>query len=369
MGLHLIPSDTKINFVGIRKISYAISIILILIGLASLVVKGGPRYGIDFAGGIVVQVQFNNAVSDEEVKAALSEANLPGLVVQSSGDDAHDYLLRIANQDNITADQVEETIATAFGENLPGQAFSTPRTEMVGPKVGADLRSQALQALYLATLLMSVYISGRFENRWGTALVMALALGGSMYVLDILGMPKFWQVPGVMAVTIGVFWWQKLAFALGAMFSTIHDILITVGIFSLLDKEFDLTIIAALLTVVGYSLNDTIIVFDRIRENLLSSKDPLGDIINRSINQTLSRTVLTSGTTLLVIVALLFLGGSIIFDFALALFIGVFVGTYSSIFVASPVLLFFEDTIRSRQEAEEEKRKRDARLKRGTAHV
>lgn len=369
MGLHLIPSDTRINFVGIRKISYAVSVILLVIGMASLVIKGGPRYGIDFAGGIVVQVQFESAVSDEQVKAALAEANLPGLVVQSIGDDSRGYLLRAANQDGMTSDQVEEAIAAAFARNLPGQVFDTPRSEMVGPKVGADLRSQALQALYLATLLMSVYISGRFENRWGTALVMALALGGSMYVLDLLGMPKGWQVLGVMIVTVGVFWWQKLAFALGAMFSTIHDILITVGVFSLLDKEFDLTIIAALLTVVGYSLNDTIIVFDRIRENLKLSKDPLGGIINRSINQTLSRTVLTSGTTLLVILALLALGGDIIFDFALALFIGVLVGTYSSIFVASPVLLFFEDTIRSRQEADEEKKKQEARLKRTTAHV
>jgi preprotein translocase subunit SecF len=369
MGLHLVPFDTKINFVGVRKISYAVSIILLLVGLASLVIKGGPRYGIDFAGGIVVQAQFENSVSDEQVKTALSETGLPGLMAQSIGDDSKGYLLRIADQDNLTADQVEKIISEAFASGLPGEAFSTPRTEMVGPKVGADLRSQALQALYLATLLMSVYISGRFENRWGTALIMALALGGSMYVLDSLGMPKFWQVIGVMAVTIGIFWWQKLAFALGALFSTIHDTLITVGVFSLLNKEFDLTIIAALLTVVGYSLNDTIIVFDRIRENLKLSKNPLGDIINRSINQTLSRTVLTSGTTLLVIVALLTLGGDSIFDFALALFIGVLVGTYSSIFVASPVLLFFEDTIRSRQEVEEEKRKQAARLKRGTAQV
>ena len=369
MGLHLIPNDLKINFVGFRKISYAFSCLLILIGLISLLAKGGPSYGIDFAGGIVVQIKFDQPISDAEVKTSLAGSGMPDLVVQSMGDDSTTYLLRLANRDNLSAAQVRESVSMALGNNLPEQTYEIQRLEMVGPKVGSDLRAKALEALYLATLLMSVYISGRFEHRWGTALLMAIILGGSMYLLDFLNVPKLWQILAATLITIAVCWRLKLAFALGAMLSILHDLLVTVGIFSLLDKEFDLAIVAALLTVIGYSLNDTIIVFDRIRENLQTGKDALSDLVNRSINQTLSRTVLTSGTTLLVILALLALGGDSIFDFALVLFVGVLVGTFSSIFVASPILLFFENTIRARQELEEERKKQAARKKRQTAHV
>ena len=184
------------------------------------------------------------------------------------------------------------------------------------------------------------------------------------YGAQLLGLPQINKMAVVLfavIVTMLLCWKFKLIFALGAIVSILHDVLITVGLFSILDKEFDLTIIAALLTLVGYSLNDTIIVYDRIRENLRNdSVSPFADIINRSINQTLSRTVLTSGTTLLVIVALLIWGGGIIFDFSLVMFIGVIVGTASSIFVASPVLLAFSDSIdRNSFRPKEDKRARD----------
>jgi preprotein translocase subunit SecF len=354
MGLHLVPNNLNINFVGFRKISYVVSAALIIIGVCSMIIKGGVNYGIDFAGGTVIQIKFDNVISDETIKNALTDSKLPGLVVQGFGDDSKGYLLRVAMQEQTTAAAIRESVDSDLKNKLPGENYEIQRLEIVGPKVGADLRSKALAALYLATLLMSVYVSGRFEHRWGTALIMAIALSGSMYILDLLGLPKGWQVLGVAIITLVICWKLKLAFALGAMISILHDLLITVGFFSLLDKEFDLTIIAALLTVVGYSLNDTIIVFDRIRENFRANKkEPLATVINSSINQTLSRTVLTSGTTLMVIAALLILGGDIIHDFALALLVGVLIGTFSSIFVASPILMAFENTLRARQAKED----------------
>jgi preprotein translocase subunit SecF len=213
---------------------------------------------------------------------------------------------------------------------------------MVGPKVGSDLRTKAVEALYFAVLLIAIYISGRFEQRWFAAAIMAGGLFAGISALQLLGMSTSVLIFGALFITLGLCWYLKLNYALGAIVALIHDVMITVGIFSLLGKEFDLTIIAALLTIIGYSLNDTIIVFDRIRENLIGKiSDSLAETINISINQTLSRTILTSGTTLLVVAALFAFGGGVIHDFALALLIGVGVGTYSSIFVASPILLGF----------------------------
>jgi preprotein translocase subunit SecF len=362
MGLHLVPNDLNINFVGFRRISYLVSAILIIAGISSIIIKGGLRYGIDFAGGAVIQIKFENAISDETIKNALADSELPGLIVQGFGDDSTGYLLRVAMQDNASAAAIRESMDVDLKNKLPGETYEIQRLEIVGPKVGADLRSKALGALYLATLLMAVYVSGRFEHRWGMGVLMAVGLSAGIYLLDLLGMPKGWQVSGVALITLFICWKLNLAFALGALISILHDLLVTVGLFSILDKEFDLTIIAALLTVVGYSINDTIIVYDRIRENFKADrKDSLASVINNSINQTLSRTVLTSGTTLMVIVALLILGGDIIHDFALALLIGILTGTFSSIFVASPILMTFENTLRSRQTKEEEESRLAAR--------
>ena len=189
-----------------------------------------------------------------------------------------------------------------------------------------------------------MYISGRFEQRWTAAAVMAAALAGGRLrprpPLAWTWAGSFWPL---WPSPWGCAWYLKLNYALGAVAALIHDVMITVGLFSIMGKEFDLTIIAALLTIVGYSLNDTIIVFDRIRENNLANKDrkSFGAVINLSVNQTLSRTIMTSGTTLLVVLCLYVMGGSVIHDFALALLIGITVGTYSSIFVASPILLGF----------------------------
>ena len=217
------------------------------------------------------------------------------------------------------------------------------RLEMVGPKVGKDLREKALFAMFYALLFITIYISGRFELKWLISAVMAGALIGAVYVFKLFDVSIPFLIVAALAVTLILFRFLELKYAMGAIVALIHDVIITVGVFSIFDKEFTLPIIAALLTIIGYSLNDTIIVFDRIRENLKKHhKQPLNFIINRSINETLSRTILTSMTTLFVVVTLFVLGGGIIHDFAFALIIGVLTGTYSSIYVASPILLIWQ---------------------------
>ncbi|MGE4193469.1 MAG: protein translocase subunit SecF [Pseudodesulfovibrio sp.] len=343
MGLQIIKPDTHIDFVGVRKIAFILSAIVILAGLGSLLIQGGPKYGIDFAGGIIVQVKIDKDTNVDAVKDAVKDLDLPGLVVQTLGlEGDHEYLIRTSSSD-ISSEEVRAKVTGSLSANLDGAKFDIQRLEMVGPKVGADLRAKALEALFYAVLLIAVYISGRFEQRWTAAAVMAAALAGGVYGLGLLGVDMGWLILAALAITVGLCWYLKLNYALGAVAALIHDVMITVGLFSIMGKEFDLTIIAALLTIVGYSLNDTIIVFDRIRENNLANKDrkSFGAVINLSVNQTLSRTIMTSGTTLLVVLCLYVMGGSVIHDFALALLIGITVGTYSSIFVASPILLGF----------------------------
>ncbi|GAB7080551.1 protein translocase subunit SecF [Megalodesulfovibrio paquesii] len=351
MGLRFIKDEPNIDFVGIRRICLAASVLIILVGLVSLVLKGGPRYGIDFAGGLMVQAKFEQAPDVEAIKKALESLGLPGLVVQSFGQEQdHEVLIRSGQIDR-TTDAVKAEIDTALASlNNP---HDVQRVEMVGPKVGADLRNKALEAMFYAVLLISMYISGRFEHRWWAAGAMAGGLMITVYLFNLVGIPTGGITLLLIGVTIALCFYLRLNYALGAVVALVHDVLITVGIFSLLDKEFDLTTIAALLTIIGYSLNDTIIVFDRIRENLADTKSrkSLAEIINHSINQTLSRTILTSGTTLLVVAALFLFGGGVIHDFALALLIGIGVGTYSSIFIAAAILLAFKPKVQQESAA------------------
>ncbi|THB65604.1 MAG: protein translocase subunit SecF [Desulfovibrio sp.] len=340
MGFSFIRPDTNINFVGARFAALVVSAVLILAGLGSLAVKGGPRLGIDFAGGASMKVKFAEAVEAGQVREALSGHDLPDFVVQSFGQEGdNEYLVRISSFEVEEADFLEP-LQAAF--NVVDIEF-----EMVGPGVSAELRSNALEALFYAVLLIGIYISGRFEQRWMAAGIMAAGLligikliGAGYEMIFDTGIPMSYTILGAMIIVLILSWYLKLNYALGAVVALIHDVLITVGVFSLLNKEFDLTNIAALLTIIGYSLNDTIIVYDRIRENIHTKyQGTFGQLINRSINQTLSRTLLTSGTTFAVVLCLFILGGGVIHDFALALMIGVVVGTYSSIFVASPILL------------------------------
>ncbi len=352
MGLTLIKPNVNIDFIGKRRIAFAVSILVIVLGLGSLLLKGGPKYGIDFAGGVMVQVRFVEDMEPDQIRDSLAAQNLTGLTVQSLGlAGENEYLIRTSSElpPDVVHTQVEDSLAAALGEG----AYEIQRLEMVGPKVSADLRTKAVEALFYAVLLIAIYISGRFEHRWWTAAVMAAALSAAMYLLGFFSLPMGALTLVALALALVLCWRLKLNYALGAVIALIHDVFITVGIFSLLDKEFDLSIVAALLTIIGYSLNDTIIVFDRIRENIRAKiSESFGVTINASINQTLSRTILTSGTTLLVVLSLYLLGGGVIHDFALALLIGIIVGTYSSIFVASPILLAFAPSMEIGEEEE-----------------
>jgi preprotein translocase subunit SecF len=346
MGLSIIKHETNVNFIGSRRWAYLISGLLILVGVISLISHGGPRYGIDFSGGAIVQLKFERSVELQELRSALEGVELPGLVVQRFGLEADNEFLLRSSAETLSPDQIRVQVEQALRASPSIDAFEIQRTEMVGPKVGADLRSSALEALFYAVLLIALYISGRFEQRWFAAGAMAAGLALGLYALRLLNLPMSGLIVSAMLITIGLCWYLKLNYALGAIAALVHDVMITVGVFSLLNKDFDLTIVAALLTIIGYSLNDTIIVFDRIRENLKAKISPsLGKTINTSINQTLSRTILTSGTTLLVVLCLFLFGGGVIHDFALALLIGIGVGTYSSIFVASPILLGFRPMV------------------------
>ncbi len=352
MGIELIKPNTNIDFLGVRKICATISGALILIGLVSIILKGGLRYGIDFAGGINIQVKFNEDIDTTKVADALKDSGLKGVRIQRFGQSSlHQYLIRAA----VTEDQpemVRNKVSLALKKL--NKSFEIQRLEMVGPKIGSELKEKALEAFFYAVLLISIYISGRFEQKWGTAAIMAIALSLGVYILKLIHMPISILIIAAIIITLVLCWYLKLNYALGAVVALIHDVLITVGMFSLLDKEFDLTVVAGLLTIIGYSLNDTIVIFDRIRENLREQKKKgsLFDIINRSINETLSRTILTSGTTLLVVIAMLLLGGGVIHNFALSLFIGIIVGTYSSIYIASSILVGIGPTPEKQKETE-----------------
>ena len=343
MGFSFIK-DTNIDFVGQRRIAYCISALFLAVGFASMIFGAGPRLGIDFAGGVIVQVKFEQPVEDEKLKSGLSTEKLPGLSIQSFGEGGRDYLVRFSTSDASAQDLrdgVKEALAEAFADNKS----EIVRLEMVGPKVGADLTNKALEALYYATLLIAVYISGRFEYRWLPAAIMAAVLWGGVYVAGLLGLSMGALVCVALVITVLASWKLKLNFALGAVIGLLHDVFITLGLLTLMNREIDLNVVAALLTLVGWSLNDTVIVYDRIREILRSKpKGDLASIINESINKTLSRTILTSGTTFLAVLTLFLLGGNVIYDFALTMLIGVIAGTLSSIYVSAPVLLAFGTT-------------------------
>ncbi|MBW1725684.1 MAG: protein translocase subunit SecF [Deltaproteobacteria bacterium] len=337
--MQFIKPGININFVGKRKIAFMLSLAMILISIASLVVHKGPKYGIDFAGGTLVQVKFDAPVKLADIKSGLATVNLDKSSVQGFGEHSeNEYLIR--TDGSVLTDQgfsleVQKALASSTG-----QGVTIRRVEMVGPQVGSDLREKALFAMFYALLFIAIYISGRFELKWILSGVMAGALMGAVYLLSIFNVSVPFLITAALIVTLLLFWFLELKYAMGAIVALIHDVTITVGIFSLFGKEFTLPIIAALLTIIGYSLNDTIIVFDRIRENLRKHhKDPLEIIINKSVNETLSRTILTSMTTLAVVITLFVMGGGIIHDFAFAMMIGVIIGTYSSIYVASPILL------------------------------
>jgi preprotein translocase subunit SecF len=382
--------ETHFNFVDSRKKAFILSLVLIVAGLVSLIIRGGPNLSIDFEGGTLIQVRFDKPVPIGELRDVVANSGYSGGEIQAFGQ-PNEYIIKIerisetalassklldalngayprgnwklvsareippdyssgvegGNLVVVEADSIppidelkermkekglgiilatkETSTSVAFSlpflgveakaadklkeeltAGFPGRVIEIRRTETVGPKIGEELKNRAWAAIVISIFGILFYISWRFEFK----------------------------------------------FAIGAIVALIHDVIITVGIFSVLDKEVSLSIIAALLTIVGYSLNDTIVVFDRIRENFsMRRRESYEGMINTSINESLSRTVITSLTTLIVVLFLLFLGGEVIHDFAFALMVGIIVGTYSSIYVASPILIEWQNRIAVRRKS------------------
>jgi len=349
----IVKPDANINFVGKRYIAITCSILLIIAGIVTIILRGGLNMGIDFAGGTIIHIKFKAPVNIDDIRKALKPVGIESSAIQQIGSKSdNEFLIRSNIQSEAIqslSHQVQDALAKEFGK---GKA-EILQVEMVGPKVGRDLRHKALLAIYYSLLFIAIYVSGRFELKWVTSGSIAAILIIGLKLLEALGVGYVYLTIGALVLTLILSWFFQLSYALAAILALVHDVLVTVGVFALLNKEFNLQIVAALLTIIGYSLNDTIIVFDRIRENLRREKKyNFKDLVNRSINQTLSRTILTSGTTLIVLITLFLLGGTVIRDFSFALIIGVMVGTYSSIYIASPLLILYEDfRVRGREEA------------------
>jgi preprotein translocase subunit SecF len=342
--MELIRPDINIDFVGMRLKAIILSCVLIVGSLAVVVLRGGLNLGVDFAGGTLIQMKFEKPMTPDDIRAALKELNMDQSAIQQIGPASDNEFLIRTEVSSSEMENVSQKVQEVFNKKLGAGQAIVRRAEMVGPKVGADLRMKALFAIYYSMLFIAIYISGRFELKWGTAAMMVGVLIVGVYLLEALGLNVVYLILSAILITLGFCWVLKLPFALAAVLALIHDVLITVGAFVVMDKEFTLEILAALLTIAGYSLNDTIVVFDRVRENLRKDKrQPFIETINASINQTLSRTILTGGTTLAALVFLFLFGGTVIHDFALAMIIGIVTGTYSSIFIASPLLILYED--------------------------
>ena len=302
--MEIIKPGTKIPFTKYRKIAVVLSTVVNLAILVLLFTKG-PNLGVDFAGGTMVHLKFQHKVSIPEIRQALGKSGLGESVIQDFGQDgSNEFMIRLektSGQIGALGEELRRGLDSHFGQDR----FEIRRIESVGPKVGKDLRQRGTWSVIAATLMMGVYIWIRFGFSFGA---------------------RF-----------------GLNFGLGAVAALIHDVLVTIGALLLFNYEFDLTIVAALLTIVGFSVNDTVVVCDRIRENMRKNRrESLETIINTSINETLSRTIITTGTAILVLMALFLLGGGVIRPFAFALLVGFFSGVYSTIFIASPVILLWE---------------------------
>jgi len=306
--MELIKPGSKIPFTRYRKIALIVSTIVNLVVLAFLFVKG-PNLGVDFAGGTIVQLKFQQRATIPDIRQALESVGLGGSTIQEFGQEgAFEFLVRVEKTGVEVAalsDQMKKALAGKFGADK----VEIRRVEYVGPKIGEDLRWRGTISVIAATVMMGVYIWIRFASAFGA---------------------RF-----------------GLHFGIGAVIALIHDVLVTVGALMLANYEFDLTVVAALLTIVGFSVNDTVVICDRIRENLRKiRRESLETIINTSINETLSRTILTTGTALLVLLALYLLGGAVIRPFAFALLVGFTSGVYSTIFIASPVILLWDKSFK-----------------------
>jgi preprotein translocase subunit SecF len=301
--MELIRPNTHIDFIGKRKYTIWISTAAILLSLGSLFLHGGLRYGVDFAGGILIQVRFSKPVGASEIRNALGEMGSEEASVQNFGGE-NEFLIRIEK----TSEDLEgmsKKIQASLQERFKDKTFEIRRVEVVGPKVGKDLKEKALWAVGLSFAAILVYVAWRFKT---------------------------------------------VAYGLGGIVALFHDILITYGAISIFDLEYSLPLLAVILTIIGFSINDTIVIFDRVRENIKKMrKEDLETIFNASINETLGRTVLTSGTVMMVVLILFFFGGPVIHDFTTAFIVGLISGTYSTVYIASPVVLFWHHNITERR--------------------
>jgi preprotein translocase subunit SecF len=294
--MHLIRNDMNIPFVKVRWVGFAISSVLVLMGLIAIIqiARGHAKMGVDFAGGTAVEIEFQKPITSEQLREAMKTPQFVEVSIQTVTDPGHyKYMMRLFAPELPTA-QVSTSVVDVLRKKVPANTVSVLSSEDVGPAVSAHLRQQAFMALFVAMSAILIYIWWRFDYR----------------------------------------------FSVAATIATLHDILAVLGVFYFMGQEINLLLITALLTLAGYSLNDTVVVFDRIRENLrLHRKDELIKVVNNSINETLSRTIITSMCTFLVVVALFFLGGEVIHAFALAMILGIIVGTYSSIFIAANIVV------------------------------
>ena len=282
--------DIDIKFMAIRRIPLFLSSVLLIICLASIILKGF-NFGIDFSSGYIVQLKFDKQISIVNIENKFSESNIEDVTVQLYGS-SKDVLIKLKDEEIFKKNNINNFLNDIFSD----ESFTISKLEYVGAQVGSELREKGEWAMLIALFSILIYVAIRFE----------------------------------------------LIYGLGAITALIHDVIITLGVFSLFELTFDLSVLAAILAVIGYSLNDSIVVFDRIRENnIILRKLSILDVLDKSINQTLSRTLVTSLTTLLVIISLLIFGGDAVKNFSIAMFIGIIVGTYSSIFVASTSLSYF----------------------------
>lgn len=293
MSMELIKPGIHIDFVGKMKYAVIFSAILIIIGIGSVIFHGGLNPGIDFAGGSIIQVKFSKNISADQIRTSLKSTKLENSTIQQFG--ANEFLIRTTesfNDQKMLAANVEQPLSAAFNKD-----FEIRRVEVVGSKVGADFTRKAIIAVVLSWLAMLIYVGWRFEFRY----------------------------------------------AVGGILALVHDVIITMGAVSIMNMEFTISILASLIFIIGFSINDTIVTLDRIRENVkLNPKQKLGDLINLSINQTLSRTILTSLTVFFTVLALYVFGGAVIHDLAFPMLVGVVIGTYSSIYIACTIVLVFE---------------------------
>ncbi len=301
--MRLFPKGTHFDFIGKKKFTLWVSTCAILLSFGSLLYHGGLRYGIDFAGGLLVQIKFAKQVGISEVRGALEAMGYKDANVQNFGGE-NEFLVEVRK----TSENLQESsksLQASLQQRFKDKGLEIRRLEVVGPRVGRDLKTKAMWAVGLSFLGILIYVAFRFH---------------------------------------------QFAYGLGGIVALFHDVIVTYGAISILNLEYTLSLLAVILTIIGFSINDTIVIFDRVRENIRKiKKEDLVTIFNISINETLERTLLTTGTVMLVVLILFFFGGDVIHEFTIALIVGLITGTYSTVYIASPVVLFWEEHVTRRK--------------------